>query len=95
MSGLEDLRQERLNGNSLRSHYESMVGNVAQQGAIAGDIADGFRQYADSIEGQALAIGGVNLDEEAVKMMQYQRAYQASARVVQTVNEMFEVLVNL
>lgn len=92
---LEDAQLGELDGNSLRSHYEQIVGNVAQQGAIAGDIADGFRQYADTIEGQVLALGGVNLDEEAVKMMQYQKAYQASARVVQTVNEMFDVLINL
>lgn len=92
---LEDQRLEQLDGNSIRSAYETLVGSVAQKGAIASDIAEGFRQYADSIEGQVMAISGVNLDEEAVKMMQYQRAYQASARVVQTVNEMFDVLVNL
>lgn len=84
-----------LNNRSLRTHYETIVGNVAQQAAITDDIASGFRQYADSIEGQALSLAGVNLDEEAVKMLQYQRAYQASARVVQTVNELFDVLVNL
>jgi len=93
--GLESLEQINLNGRSLRSHYETLVGSVAQKAAVTRDLADGFRQYADSVEGQSMSLVGVNLDEEAVKMLQYQRAYEASARVIQTVNDLFDVLVNL
>ena len=44
---------------------------------------------------QLLAIQGVNIDEEAIRMITYQRAFQASARVVSTINEMLDTLVNL
>jgi len=37
---------------------------------------------------------GVNLDEELTSMILFQRAYEASARVITTVDEMLDVLVN-
>ncbi|HEY6795731.1 MAG TPA: flagellar hook-associated protein FlgK [Kineosporiaceae bacterium] len=40
------------------------------------------------------ADAGVNLDEEMTNMMQYQRAYQASARVITTADELLDTLIN-
>jgi flagellar hook-associated protein 1 FlgK len=40
------------------------------------------------------ADSGVNLDEEMTGMLMFQRAYQASARVITTVDEMLDTLVN-
>ena len=37
---------------------------------------------------------GVSLDEEMVALSQYQRAYEASARVLTSVDEMLDVLIN-
>jgi flagellar hook-associated protein 1 FlgK len=41
------------------------------------------------------AESGVNLDEEATNLIRYQQAYQAAAKVMQTVKEMFDVLAAL
>jgi flagellar hook-associated protein 1 FlgK len=38
------------------------------------------------------AVSGVNLDEEAANLLQYQRAYQASAKAMQIANTMFDSL---
>jgi flagellar hook-associated protein 1 FlgK len=37
---------------------------------------------------------GVNLDEEMTNMLQFQRSYQAAARVVSTVDEILDTLIN-
>jgi flagellar hook-associated protein 1 FlgK len=44
----------------------------------------------DAVESSA----GVNLDEEMTNMLLYQRAYQASARVVTVIDEMMSTLIN-
>jgi flagellar hook-associated protein 1 len=41
------------------------------------------------------AVSGVNLDEEAANLLQYQRAYQASAKAMQIANTMFDALMTL
>jgi flagellar hook-associated protein 1 FlgK len=57
----------------------------------AGDVQDSVVAAADAA---VQADAGVNLDEEMTNMLQYQRAYQAAARVVTTVDEMLDTLVN-
>ena len=44
-----------------------------------------------SLEAEAMYTG-VNLDTEASKLIEYQQAYQASARILQTAREMFDTL---
>ena len=38
-------------------------------------------------------LSGVNLDEEAAKMLQFQQAYQACAQMIQTSGTMFDSLI--
>ena len=39
------------------------------------------------------ALAGVNLDEEAANLLRFQQAYQASAQVISTANELFQSLI--
>jgi flagellar hook-associated protein 1 FlgK len=80
---------------SLAVLYDRITSSTAQGGAIAGSVAEGFRVFQRTLEGQLLGVSGVNIDEEAVKMIAYQRAFQASARIVSAVSDLLEVLVNL
>lgn len=40
------------------------------------------------------SVSGVNLDEEMTLLLQFQRSYEAAARVLTTIDEMYEVLIN-
>ena len=63
--------------------------------AATQSATEGFRTFQKTLEGQKLAVSGVNMDEEAVNMISYQRAYQASAKVISTINALFETLLHL
>jgi flagellar hook-associated protein 1 len=80
---------------SLAALYDRMTNNVAQSAQTAGAAADGFKSFQQALEGQFLAVTTVNLDEEAVKMILYQRAFQASAKVISTCNELLETLLTM
>ncbi len=82
-------------GGSLVDAYDQLTGNVAAGSQSASAAADGFRSFQQSLESQHMAISGVNIDEEAVKMIEYQRTYQASAKVISTVNELLQTLLNM
>jgi flagellar hook-associated protein 1 FlgK len=46
------------------------------------------------VRGQRESTSGVSLDEEAAELMKFQRAYQASARVISVVDQMLDIVVN-
>jgi len=50
---------------------------------------------ASSLMQQQQAFSGVNVDEELVSMIKYQHSYQASAKVIQTSNQMLNTLMGL
>jgi flagellar hook-associated protein 1 FlgK len=47
---------------------------------------------ADDAEGRRAARSGVNLDEEAARLIQYQQSYQAAAKVLQVAQAVFDTL---
>jgi flagellar hook-associated protein 1 FlgK len=43
------------------------------------------------LQNRKQATSGVSIDEEAVQILQFQRAYEASARLIKTVDELLQV----
>lgn len=80
---------------SLATLYDRLTGDVTQGAAVANSVAQGFNVFHTTLEGQYLSVTGVNIDEETIKMITYQRAFQVSARVISTINELLDTLVNL
>lgn len=95
LAGFLDRPLDSQSGASIGDMYSSLAGNVTQQSAVSKAVAEGFRVFQLTLDGQRLAISGVNIDEETVNLISYQRMYQASARFISTVNEMLEALINL
>jgi flagellar hook-associated protein 1 FlgK len=80
---------------SLATLYDRLNSRVALGAQTARGAAEGFRHFEQTLRSQHLAISGVNIDEEAVKLIGYQRAFQAAARVISTVNGLLDTLLNL
>ena len=49
----------------------------------------------EAAEGSQSELAGVNLDEEAANLLEFQQAYQASARILQTAKELFQTLIKV
>jgi flagellar hook-associated protein 1 FlgK len=82
-------------GSSLSDLYDRMTTTITQASTIAKSVAEGSRVFSENLSGQSLAISGVNIDEEAIKLLRFQRVFQASARYIQTLDELLSVLVQL
>lgn len=92
---LQDSALEDLDGNSIPGLYDQLINQTTQGATITSSVADGLRVFEGTLEAEAQAATGVNLDEEAIDMIQLQRAYQASARYIQAISELLDILVNL
>lgn len=86
---------EKLGGQSIKQSYENLVVRISQDINVQAGVTEGLENYVKVLDGKLLGMSGVNLDEEAVKMIFYQRAFQASSRVIQASSELLETLVNL
>jgi flagellar hook-associated protein 1 FlgK len=65
------------------------IGTRVQGAATASDISTAV---ADQLQLRKSAVDGVNLDEEAARLIQSQQAYQASAKVLQVAQTVFDTL---
>jgi flagellar hook-associated protein 1 FlgK len=95
LAGFLDRGLESHSGATLTDLYSQLTGDVTQASAVARSVFEGFKVFEDSLSSQSQAASGVNLDEEAIKMMSFQRMYQASAKYIATLNGLLDVLVNL
>jgi flagellar hook-associated protein 1 FlgK len=95
IAALQDAAIAALGGKSLTQSYEGQVTNVASKLEAANNAATAAGVVLDTMQGQRDAISGVNLDEEAIAMMRYQRAYQASSRVIAATDEMLQTILGL
>ncbi len=95
LAGFFDRPLDAEGGSSLAVLYDRVIAGTTQGASVAKAVAQGFEVFQQTLDAQNLAVSGVSIDEEAVKMIQYQRAFQASAKFIQTVNDLLEVLVSL
>lgn len=79
-------------GSSLTDGYASLIAQVGIRAMSADYAANVSSQIALTAEKDRTGISGVNLDEEASKLLQYQQAYQASAKMIQVANNIFDTL---
>lgn len=95
LSAFFDRELDVLGGASLADQYDEMINEVVTGATIASSVSDGLQVFEATLQGEEQAISGVNIDEEAINMIQLQRTYQANARLVQTISEMLDILVNI
>ena len=86
---------ESQNNETLAVLYDRLTGGTTQASSIARAVAEGARVYEATLRGQKMATSGVSIDEEVVRMISFQRSFQASAKYIATLNELLELLVNL
>lgn len=83
-------------GNStIQQINDQIVGDVTQQSAVAKSVADGYNTFQQTLTGQQLSISGVSIDEEATNMITLERSYQASAKLISTINDLLDTLMKL
>ncbi|MET0544505.1 MAG: flagellar hook-associated protein FlgK [Variovorax sp.] len=79
-------------GAPLSDGYASLMAQVGVRSQSAQYAAGISESIATNLETSRTAVSGVNLDEEAAKLLQYQQAYQASAKMIQIAQNIFDSL---
>ena len=68
--------------------YSDLVGDIGQRKAEAAQNVALRTAMRSQAEGMRLSVSGVSMDEEMVKLSQYQRAYEAASKLLRTADEL-------
>jgi len=83
---------ETPDGTRLSDGYIPVFSAVAASLQLAQNDSEFYSRMAAQAESARANHAGVNLDEEAARLLQFQQAYQASAKYLQSINSIFETL---
>jgi len=84
-----------LNGQKPSEFYNTYIGKI---GSISQEATNGkntTRLVAEQLSNQRESVIGVNTDEEAINLIKFQKAFEASSRIINVTNELLSVVVNL
>ena len=82
------------NGTKLSDGFSAAMAVIGTRTQSAKYAAELSNTVATNLEADRTAVSGVNLDEEAARLLQYQQAYQASAKVIQIAQSLFDNVIN-
>lgn len=87
--------QAIVSGQTPINYYSNLVFQVGNQVSQAQSEQTAVGLVQQQLTDQRGAISGVSLDEEAVNLIRYQSAYEASANVVNVVNQLLTTTLNM
>ncbi len=84
--------QNKGNFQEIFSNTLAKVGSNVQANDLSLKAASNNKEAAESAQSE---FTGVSLDDEAAHLLEFQQAYQASARILQTARELFDSLIKV
>jgi flagellar hook-associated protein 1 len=79
---------------SLDQFFNTAVAGIGADSQNFQTQADNQAKIVRQIQTQQSSVSGVNLDEELTKLLQYQRSYQAAARIVNVQDDVLNQIIN-
>ncbi|MDO4681522.1 MAG: flagellar hook-associated protein FlgK [Lautropia sp.] len=84
-----------VDGSSFNQSFASLLSDVGSRTLQARTSSKSASAMLEGAKAVVAKSSGVNLDEEAARLLQYRQAYQAAAKVIQTADEMFNSILAL
>ena len=81
-------------GMTFGGYFKDMVDRLGVQTQEAKRMVKNQHSVLASFQQSRDAVSGVSLDEEMTNLIQFQHAYQANAKLISTVDELLDVVVN-
>lgn len=80
---------------TIANSWAATIGALGAERERATNSLETLKQLKTSLVTQAQSLSGVSLDEELADMVKFQNSYQASARFISTVSELFNTLIGM
>jgi flagellar hook-associated protein 1 FlgK len=94
LAGLDSSKTAAGGTKTLLDSYADLVGDLGLRRQKANGDADVKGALADQVEALQQSTTGVSLDEEMVELTRFQRAFEASSKLLKTFDELMQTLIN-
>jgi flagellar hook-associated protein 1 FlgK len=95
---IADLGRSSLHGpdrKSVSESYRATITDVAGRSSSYQFMVENQLSLVASLSARMASVSGVSLDEEGANLVRYQNSYNAAAKVIATVQEMYDTLLNI
>jgi flagellar hook-associated protein 1 FlgK len=83
------------NGVTFDEFYSSTVGEIGIEAQRANSARESQKDIVGQLKNIRESISGVSLDEETTKMIEFQKSFDASARLIRAADEMMDTVLSL
>ena len=80
---------------SIDDSYQILITTISTDGNREEFISTNQEKIVSQLRGQKASYSGVSLDEEMTNLLKFERAYQAAAKVAQTVDEIMKTILQM
>lgn len=87
--------QGSISGTTLNDYFNSLISELGVSSQEASRMVDNQDSLLQQLEIRKESISGISLDEEMINMVQFQKAYVANAKMISTVQQMLDAILNL
>jgi flagellar hook-associated protein 1 len=84
-----------LDSKTPSKYYTDFIGTIANMGNEAANGNSTSALVAEQLNSQRESVLGVSLDEEGVNLIKFQKAFEASSRIIRMSNDLLGIIVNL
>ncbi|MHB1126216.1 MAG: flagellar hook-associated protein FlgK [Bacillota bacterium] len=81
-------------GTTFDNFYKDMISTLGVAGQESLRMTANQENLVDALNNRKESFSGVSLDEEMAAMILYQHAYQASARMISTLDDLLDTIIN-
>lgn len=95
LAQLADKKHASLAGRTFSQNFNGIVSDLGQALSNVNSEKETQDVVESMLNSQRDSLMGVSIDEEMTNLIKYQKAYQASARIITTIDEMLETVLSL
>ena len=81
-------------GMKMDSYYKDIIDRLGVQAQEATRQVKNQEKMVTELENSKASVSGVSLDEEMSNLIQFQHAYSANAKIISTLDELLDVVIN-
>lgn len=79
---------------TVNDYFNNMVSQMGVSTRSTTDRADNLKTLVDQLDQRRQAYQGVNMEEEMIDMLRYQRGFEATAKVLNTIDHVMDTIIN-